>query len=83
MPICITFIKVMQMHWIILLFYNTQVGLVITILSHLFNLRNTLWTHYQCHIQLNSHMHYLRIEHKYHIQPYSHLHTFIRIVHIL
>jgi hypothetical protein len=58
MPICITFIKVMQMHWIILFFCNTQVGLIVTILSHLFHLCNTLWTHWQYNIQPNSHMHY-------------------------
>jgi len=58
MPICIMFIKVMQMHWIILFFCNTQVGLIVTILSHLFHLCNTLWTHWQYNIQPTSHMHY-------------------------
>jgi hypothetical protein len=46
------------MHWIILLFCNKQVGLVVTILFHLFHLCNALWTHWQYMIQPNSHMHY-------------------------
>jgi hypothetical protein len=33
MPICITFIKVIQMHYIILLFCNKQVGLAVIIYS--------------------------------------------------
>jgi hypothetical protein len=56
MPICMTFIKVMQMHWIILLFCSKQVGLVVIISFHLFHLCNTLWTHWQFNIQPNSHM---------------------------
>ncbi len=55
MPIYISLIKVMQMYWIILLFCNTQVGLVVIILSHLFHLCNTLWTYWQYNIQPNSH----------------------------
>jgi hypothetical protein len=58
MPICITLIKVMQRHWIILLFCNKQIGLVVTILFHLFHLCNSLWTHCQYNSQPNSHMHY-------------------------
>ncbi len=53
MPICITLIKVMQMHEIILLFC-----LLVTILFHLFHLCNTQSTHWQYNIQPNSHMHY-------------------------
>jgi hypothetical protein len=59
MPICTTLIKVMQMHKIILLFCNTQVGLIVTILFHLFHSCNTLWIHWQYNIWFNSHMHYL------------------------
>jgi hypothetical protein len=58
MPICITLIKITQMHWIILLFCNTlRLSCNYLILSISFV--QYLWTHWLYNIQPNSHMHYL------------------------
>jgi hypothetical protein len=112
---CITLVKLMQMHWIILLlcnihaqdnifhfilYKNAIVGLFWSyvipsclgyISYHLIEQCNILWTHWQYHIQPNSHMHYLHLgdaipqgQNSNIMSNHTHIYnTLIEVMHIL